>query len=127
MSEGQSIVACPKCGCAAWSWANPDAWGFDCMACGHWYHAEIGGEENEGGGCGVVAYHGQSVGCDCWSPLDESTQQPFTSDELAKVGWAWFSRPAGDGRWEGVAVKGEPRANWVVGIIPPYEDRQQDV
>lgn len=124
MSEGQGIVACPKCSCAAWSWANPDGWGQDCMACGYWHHADWDGEDKEGGGFGVAACHGPDESGIPWFPLGQATQQPFTPDELAEMDWAWFSRPVEDSRWEGVAVKGSPRESWVVGVIPHYQEEE---
>jgi len=119
MSEGQSEVACPKCGCAAWSWANQDEWGQACMTCGNWHEAKWGGEENEGGGFGVAAYAKDEKGY-CWFPLKEPTQQPFTPEMLTEMDWAWFARPVGDGRWEGLAVKGSPDESWPIGIIPKF-------
>jgi hypothetical protein len=92
------------------------------MACGHWHHAEWDGDEKQGGGLGVAAYQGIGETGVSWFPLDESSQQPFTPDELASMEWAWLSRSLGDGNWEGVAVKGTPRATWATGIIPHYED-----
>jgi hypothetical protein len=124
--EAQSIATCPKCGCAAWSWANQDGFGHDCMACGHWYRAERGGEDQVGGGFGVAAYHSHDEMGDTWFPLDEASQHPFAPDELAQMDWAWFSRPVSDGRWEGVVVKGTPLKLWVIGIIPHYQEEGND-
>jgi hypothetical protein len=57
----------------------------------------------------VAACHAQGEKGNTWFPFEEPRQQPFTPEELAQLEWAWFSRPVGDGRWEGVAVKGTPR------------------
>lgn len=120
--EGQGITTCPKCGCAAWSWSNPDGWGLDCMTCGHWHHAERDDEDKEGGGFGVTACQEPDQISICWFPLEEAAELPFTPEEQAQMAWAWYSRPVGDCRWEGIALKGTTPHQWVVGIIPHYQE-----
>jgi hypothetical protein len=120
MSTGKSIGACPKCNCAAWTSADTHGnYDLSCMACGYYFSMVDG----EGGGFGVGAYIEKGTCITTWFPLDETTTPVFDPEELAQMQWAWLSYLK-DGRWEGVAIKGEPRKKnqWVNGLIPLFEE-----
>jgi hypothetical protein len=52
------------------------------MVCGHWDHAAWGGEENMGAACALPLTRAWKKPSSAGSRSDESTQQPFTPDDL---------------------------------------------
>jgi hypothetical protein len=119
MSTCQETVACPRCGCAAIheAYYRAGTRTLDCTVCGYW--GDFGDETREGGGYGVVAHDGELGSV--WGPLAEGGDaKEMFKDDLESLEWVWFSRPVGDGRWEGVALKGTPPDSYPVGIIPLF-------
>src|SRR5262245_6119389 len=119
-------VRCPQCsGRAVEFFESPSGlWSQLCGACG--YSRDKDGTQREG--YGAYACSGKDGGIVQSGGLGEPADHPpFSPEELANMGFAWYSRRNEEGAWEGVLLKGTAKKWWLEGVLPTFEESDMEV